>query len=96
MSATIQRSPLTLNEIKAELRARGYDGIRAMSGRLDLDAWDPYGMEGINRKFFGPVHYRGELVESESGLRVRDWSDEPPRHPFALGCWEPMRPEVSS
>lgn len=87
---------LSLPDLREALRSMGYDRVQSMAGPMTLEAWDPYGMKGVNRRFFGGKVYFGRIVRDEDGsVRVVDAPEDPAMKGFLLGGWPMLRAETA-
>ena len=82
---------LPLDELKVKLSQLGYTHFLDMNlVAHPLAEWDPYGMNGPNRRPNDPLNrYRGEIITREGETKVRDVPDHPARENenLYLGAW---------
>lgn len=86
---------LTIEPMRARLRALGYVEVQTMGGPLPLDNWNPYGIApgGANHRKDSKVVWHGRI----DGDRVVDApADHNPGSPFYLGSWPLLRASEGS
>jgi hypothetical protein len=85
-----------LDELEPILRAMGFTAVRTMAGRIDLTAFDPYGMRrlgSVNIKTERWAHhvYRGQLAYVGETAYLADAKRPDP--PFVGGLFELLKAE---